>query len=335
VWIQKFILENFQSHDHTVIEFHPNYNCLVGIGDSGKTSVIRALSFILFGVWDGSWIRHGAKFCRLILITNNGIEIIREKGEGINRYVVHQPGKEEQIYESFGIHVPQEIEQLLQIFRVQIDNKEFLNLNLSEQHDDLFLLKKPGSYKAKVFGQLSGGHYLDHALRELNKDKRNLNAEKHLKETECLELEKELMNYENLNTEKEKLDALSERIHQVMRKMEFIQQVKQLSSRVSTWKLQYTAEIEKERKFAKINLDKGKNLDELVIKLNQLKLLKDKINEIIKNISVVSSTGLRIDELKEKVLQDYNGLLQTHKKCPTCFGDIGETQLAKIRENLK
>jgi hypothetical protein len=152
----------------------------------------------LYGTWDNSWVRHDAKFCRITLVTDTDTIVIREKGEKVNKYIVKVPNQIEQVYENFGIQIPTEIEQILQIFKVQIDANEFLHLNVSSQMDPLFMLSKPGSFKAKVLGKLSGAHILDYTLRELNKDKKNVSGEKQLKSIEVLELQKELINYEGL-----------------------------------------------------------------------------------------------------------------------------------------
>lgn len=41
-------LKNFQSHVHSVIEFCPGTNAIVGTSDSGKSSIIRALNWLIF-----------------------------------------------------------------------------------------------------------------------------------------------------------------------------------------------------------------------------------------------------------------------------------------------
>ena len=192
MYISKVVLENFQAFEKGEFNLSPNLNILIGVSNVGKSSVARALSLVLFNQWDKSWCRFGAKFCRVTITTNTGIVVIREKGEKINRYILHLPNSPEQLFESFGTSVPEAVQNALKIHTVQVDTADTLNLNLAGQMDALFLLSQTGSYRAKVLGKLSGATYLDYAIRELNKDKRQVTAEKNSKDLEIVELQKEV-----------------------------------------------------------------------------------------------------------------------------------------------
>ena len=45
--LQKVILENFQAHEMSVIEFTEGINVICGASDQGKSSVIRAIRWAL------------------------------------------------------------------------------------------------------------------------------------------------------------------------------------------------------------------------------------------------------------------------------------------------
>ncbi|HLD80459.1 MAG TPA: SMC family ATPase [archaeon] len=49
--IKKVVLDNWKSHKHSVFEFGKGTNVLVGVMGSGKTSVVDAVSFALFGTF--------------------------------------------------------------------------------------------------------------------------------------------------------------------------------------------------------------------------------------------------------------------------------------------
>ena len=49
--ITKLILKNWKSHEESELEFSPGTNGLVGIVGSGKTSILDAISFGLFGTF--------------------------------------------------------------------------------------------------------------------------------------------------------------------------------------------------------------------------------------------------------------------------------------------
>src|ERR1035437_8616061 len=187
MYISKIVLENFQAFENGEFNLSPNLNILVGVSNVGKSSVARALSLVLFNQWDKSWCKFGTKYCRISIKTNTGIEVVREKGDKVNRYILRLQGQSEQLFESFGIAVPEQVQQALHIHAVQVDTTDTLNLNLAGQMDSLFLLSQTGSYRAKVLGKLSGATYLDHAIRKLNNEKRQLTAEKNTKDLEIIE----------------------------------------------------------------------------------------------------------------------------------------------------
>jgi hypothetical protein len=81
-----------------VLELDPHLNVLVGVSNIGKSSVSRALSCLLFNQWDKSWVRTGSKFARISVTTDTGVEVIREKGEKINRYLLTVPGGQRVLY---------------------------------------------------------------------------------------------------------------------------------------------------------------------------------------------------------------------------------------------
>ncbi len=52
--IERLVLKNFKSHEHSEIEFNPGLNIFLGEVGAGKTSVLEAISFALFGRYAGS-----------------------------------------------------------------------------------------------------------------------------------------------------------------------------------------------------------------------------------------------------------------------------------------
>ena len=60
-YIEKVILENFQSHKFTSVEFDRGLNIIVGASDSGKTAILRAIKWALYNDPAGDYfIREGA-----------------------------------------------------------------------------------------------------------------------------------------------------------------------------------------------------------------------------------------------------------------------------------
>jgi len=47
-YIKTITLKNFQSYKNQVIHCKPGLNLLIGTSDSGKSAILRAISFVLY-----------------------------------------------------------------------------------------------------------------------------------------------------------------------------------------------------------------------------------------------------------------------------------------------
>lgn len=332
--IKTLELINFQSHTHTTLNFHPNFNCLVGVGNSGKTSIIRALSLLLYGQWDSSWVQHGHNFCRVSLTTDTDIQVIREKGTSVNRYIVKSPGIPDQTYENFGVQVPSEVSLILQIFKVQLDATETINLNLASQMDPLFLLTKSGSVKAKIFGKLTGSHLLDAVLKQINNDKKNLSSEKKVKSDDVVNLKEQLKQYSNIGELKIQLDNIGLQIQQTTKTQATLERVKTLQSRIHDWKKQYNIECDNEAKLCGFDVE---NLDELTSKVNllsKIKTLQTKMYRADSDVILKRTEEVNITKLLNSKVQEYVTLIKNNNVCPTCYNSVSNECITKIETTL-
>ena len=278
MYFTKVILENFQAFEKGEFNLSPNLNVLVGISNVGKSSVARALSLLLFNQWDKSWCKFGAKYCRVTIETDTRITVIREKGEKINRYILRLPNQPEQLFESFGTGVPEQVQQALRIQEVQVDTTDKLNLNLAGQMDSLFLLSQTGSYRAKVLGKLSGASYLDFAIRELNKDKRQLTAEKNLKDLEIVELQTQVSKLAVIESYSTQISALEGRLSLLRVSQERVGRIRSLFERVKVLKEAWTTETKKAEFLGPIDLV---SIDQLATRVSNLKVLSSLSSRIV------------------------------------------------------
>ena len=282
MYLSKVVLENFQAFEKGEFNLSPNLNILIGVTNVGKSSVARALSLILFNQWDKSWVRFGAKFCRITLLTNTGIEVIRDKGDKVNRYVLRLPGQPEQVFESFGTSVPEQIQLALRINAVQIDTVDTLNLNLAGQMDALFLLSQTGSYRAKVLGKLSGATYLDHAIRKLNNDKRQVTAAKEHEGEEITKFQKEVDKLTAIEAYSSHISVFDTTLSSIRCSQARIERIQNLLERVNALRDSWT----------RIN-QKGEILGAL--ELNSINALSSKVD----NIKVMNSLFTKVQNFKK------------------------------------
>ena len=75
-------IENFQSHEHSFLEFSKGINVITGSSDSGKTAILRALYWIIWNRPQGdsfkSWWGGDTK-CSLVIDKKFGITRSKDK----------------------------------------------------------------------------------------------------------------------------------------------------------------------------------------------------------------------------------------------------------------
>jgi DNA repair protein SbcC/Rad50 len=319
LYISKIVLENFQAFDKGEFVLSPNLNILVGVSNVGKSSVARALSLVLFNQWDKSWCKFGAKYCRVSVLTDSGVEVVREKGDKVNRYILRIPSQPEQVFESFGTGVPEQVQQALHIHEVQVDTTDKLNLNLAGQMDALFLLSQTGSYRAKVLGKLSGATFLDHAIRELNKDKRQVTAEKNSKDLEIVELQAQASKLEAVESYSTVISDLESKLTSLAVAQQRLERIRSLFERVTVLKAAWLAESKKSDLLGPFPLvmdslsklvarvDKNKALSSLYSRIVTFKLTfgkQSKLNELLTPLNLSSILTLTEKVSKFRIKED-------------------------------
>lgn len=165
MFIQKLTLDNFQSHKHTELLFSDGFTCIVGKTRSGKSSVVRALQFLLYDTWSTSFIRKKKTSVTVTALLSTGVTVARSKGEKVNRIVVTQPDGTEQVFENFGVASPPAVKALLQVSPVRIDHDTAVDVNIADQDEPAFLLSESAPMKTKYLNRLTGAHILDAARR--------------------------------------------------------------------------------------------------------------------------------------------------------------------------
>lgn len=104
-------MKNFQSHEDTTIQFGDKLNLIVGMSNSGKSSIIRALSCCVANRWQKEQVRTGCTHCQVQVHTEKGY-VKCQRGQGINRWIVFDGGQQKE-YKSIGATVPQEVPFIL------------------------------------------------------------------------------------------------------------------------------------------------------------------------------------------------------------------------------
>ncbi len=158
--ITKVEVENFQSHKKTTLEFVPGTNVIIGLSDTGKSALFRAIN------WPITNRPLGDDFCsewggdtRVVLHTTEGNVVERIRSTSKNQYIVN--GK---VLEAFGMEVPEEVINILQLD----------SANIQSQMDPPFLLADTPGEAAKLLNKAASIDDIDIAIANLKSAYRKL-----------------------------------------------------------------------------------------------------------------------------------------------------------------
>jgi len=332
--INSIRLKNFQGYKDTKITFSPNFNAIVGRNNKGKSSIVRALQFVLYNTWSKDFIRTGFQETRIMIELSSGKKIIRVKGESVNIYTLKDKDDNKQRFENFGTTIPSAIQKALEMYPLKLDEKNEINMTVANQHDSIFLLKESPTIKAKVLGIMSGLHFIDFALRDLSKDRKNINTEVKIKQRDIQSAKEELKNYEDLEEKQEVLDDIKDTLAKLKIKEDkletyetFLNGLKEINTVIDN----INKNIERHdkidfEKYDKI-VEKYNKLDDLIDKRQILDGLNDEIGDAQDEID---SRNKNIKIATSKYIE----LLKASKVCPTCLSDITATQINKITKEM-
>lgn len=221
--IKKVIINNFQSHENTVIDFKDGLNAIVGESNNGKTSILRAIRWCFDNDPHGSdFITTGKNDCSVTVVFNDDTSITRSRTRNesglysIVSKTVQPDGsvvKWSQDYKGFGNSIPVEVTNVHQMPEVPITKDLSTHLNMMSQLDGPFLVTESPQSKAAIIGRLTGTQVIDLAVKEANKTLlsnskliKTYGAEKQSKENE-------LIQYMDVDFLKEYLNCYQSALH--------------------------------------------------------------------------------------------------------------------------
>jgi len=340
---------NFQSHKNTNLSFHPGVNVVVGQSDTGKSSIIRAINWVMSNRPSGDSFRANfSKNMTEVAMAFGEDFVVRQKGKSINKYEV--PSGE---LKALRTDVPQEVKDITQM----------QDVNLQPQHKSYFLLDETPGNVAKSFNSVSGLEEMDAALKNINSKVRDTSW-KITHTTEKIDgLEIDIEKVQWVDEAQESLKWVAEcssdlsglqEVHTFVKKLiseveeqeeelnslpDFsalprIKEIQDLDADINT-KLEHTNsicdlidslnELQKEQKrYTALNqLDLSttasisQRIDDETTKLNALRLL---ISEIKDKDRIYSVTNNQVRVCK----QEFDDLESRLKICPTCGQIIKE-----------
>ncbi len=222
--IKQIRLQNFQGHVDTTIDFSEGVNSFIGKSDSGKTSCIRALKWVLTNRPSGeSFINHNAfnnkgkqvKPC-IVTITTNKHVVERERSATINSYTIDNVS-----LKAIGTDVPEEVLEALNMN----------DINIQYQLDAPFLLTETSGEVARILNRVVKLDDIDFTLKQLNSYAKKLSNEKknieyqiestdaELNKLDITEIEKTVeigeMIEDSLNSTLTTIQSLKDNLHEI------------------------------------------------------------------------------------------------------------------------
>lgn len=196
--ISKLVLNNFQSHEYTEIEFNDGLNIIVGESNNGKTSILRAIMWAIDNQPLGTdFIMAGKDNCSVRIEYNDGTFI--ERGRTLKNTGYYEIGFIDennnlvtQSYQGFTNAVPIEVANTHQMPKINITKDIETHLNVLSQLDGPFLLTESPITKASAIGRITGTHVIDAAIKDSNKSILNNNKAIKIYNQELSEKENEL-----------------------------------------------------------------------------------------------------------------------------------------------
>ncbi len=288
-YIEKVILENFQSHKNSIIEFDEQLNVIVGPSDSGKTAILRGIRWALYNEPSGDYfIREGTNECSVTIIFNDGTKIKRFRNKSKNSYFLYDSNNNETKFEGFGTSVPQEIIEATGIKKILLDSDLSNAINLSDQLEGAFLLSEKASTRASSIGRLVGVNIIDDALRESLKDSRNLSNNKKNMEDNIYQLDKELSEYEYLDELANRINLIEKIRNEIQEKNNSIYKYKDL--------LQKSITISQEKKELNFYIKELNNISLVDDILGHISSYINKFSYLNKQFNLINKLALNKDE---------------------------------------
>ena len=306
--IKKVQLENYRSHSNTTVEFTKGVNLILGKNGRGKTSILEAISTVIFNTKDRSgketgksYIKFGEKSSKVDIdfIANDGREY-NLKTEFFKTKPKKQTLKDMTGYEYDG-DIQEKLEELCGIKKGFEETYE--NIVIAKQNEFINIFKDSGTTREKTFNKIFN-----------------------------TQIYKEM--YDSFL--KEAVDKYKEKVKDLDKEITFLKENMEDKEQITNF-LKEEKEVEKnlQDNFKNINVV-SKNLENEIkdyetteIELNNLiKNIKDEENKIKKYLSLLKENIVEVKQAKKSKI-----IVKETEKSYLEYLEI-EKKLKDLRENL-
>jgi DNA repair protein SbcC/Rad50 len=312
-------INNFQSHENSLLEFDPGVNIIIGKSDSGKTAILRALKWLITNKPSGDSFRSswGGK-TEIGISTHEGNKVARIKDKGVNSYWL-----DDMEFNAFGAGVPEEITKALNVNEI----------NLQAQFDQPFLLTSSPGEVAAHFNKIANIDQIDISMKLVQSWIRGIEQEMSGRKTGLEEFEESLLAYAHLEKFEIELEVLEEQEGQYQQS---IRSQSKLNSQILSIeglqedKEEFEAIVEMEKEVDSI-LEKYEDLEAKITQLSILTINLNLINSTIENTQYWEDLVV-LGKPVGKLLAQFNELAERESKYQNLYTLRKETEDIVITE---
>ncbi len=299
--ITKVEIENFQSHQHSILHLTDGVNVIIGPSDAGKSAIFRAINWVITNRPLGDAYRsEWGGDTRVALHTQEGDVIERVRSGSTNKYVVNG-----QTLAAVGSDVPEEVSRVLRMEPA----------NIQGQMDAPFLLASSPGEAARLLNKAASIDDIDRATTNLRRQHSRLQDDINRNSKELEDRQLELTTYEDIPdietkvTHAEEMDqALTQKITRLSQLGQRVQRIQQVQERLRV--TQYVDHA----------LTKSREAEELVQPLtdhsNRLQILK----RLTQRIEQTQARVQKAQEEEGHLEQQFH--LLAPETCPLCGGKM-------------
>jgi len=269
--LSRLEIENFQSHDHSVLEFDPGVNIIIGSSDSGKSAIIRALKKVTWNKPSGDEMKsHWGGICKIAVLTMENDTVIWQR----HKTSLYRLNDTE--FKAFGNDVPEEIKNTLQLNEI----------NLQQQLDAPFLLSNSAGEVALHFNKIAHLEKIHIGQKNIEKWLRQVQSDLESNRTQLKEKEQELQKYDYLDKMEKDVEVLEREQEQAISLYNSQSRLKELLKNIEEveQKLNEKSQILKVEEQVNEILQCYKDLEKLKQEQSQLKEFYKDIHEVDNDI---------------------------------------------------
>jgi exonuclease SbcC len=289
---------NYQSHKHSPLDFHPGVNVIIGPSDAGKSSILRALRWLITNRPLGDDFRSNwGGNVNVKVETEEGYKISRTKSKSFNGYILND-GDKSLTFEAIKTDVPKEIQDALNISEI----------NLQQQADPFFLISKSPGEVAKFFNKIANLDKIDQGISNVKKWIGQINSTISFTQGELAKAETNIAQYdylEKFEIDLEVLEGMEAQLNvkygKAEKLAELISDIQSVDKNIAECGGILKIEVPLNNIFELIDLR-----DKKIETANSLQKLIDSVNDLEENISKYDS----LIEIEPDVIK----LLKSHEE---------------------